>query len=49
MSLLSEKDHKMVIKAIDWYINQLDSNADAEEIASYHALLNWIKIQNEKF
>ena len=49
MSLLSEKDHNMVIKAIGWYMNQLDPNADAEELASYHALLNWIKIQNQKF
>jgi hypothetical protein len=48
MALLSEQDHKLVIKALGWYMNHLDSTEDAEEVAACHALLNWIKIQEQK-
>lgn len=49
MSLLSSKDRKNAIKAIEFYINHLDSREDAEEIVEYYALLNWIKIDHSKY
>ena len=48
MSLLSKQDHDLAIKAIEFYMNSLDSEKDAEELVHCHALLNWIKIQESK-
>jgi hypothetical protein len=49
MTLLSFQDHTLVVKAIQTHLDNLDPQDDAEECAQYHALLNWVKIQAERF
>ena len=47
MSLLSQKDREMVIEALEFYINSIRKD-NQENIQSYNALLNWIRLEYNK-
>jgi hypothetical protein len=47
MSLLSKKDHEMVIEALETLIQSKEESDDKFE---YYNLLNWVKLkQKDKF
>ena len=47
MSLLSKKDHEMVVEALETLIQKKEDNDDKFE---YYNLLNWVKLkQKDKF
>jgi len=45
MSLLSKKDHEMVIEALETLIKSKGENDDKFE---YYNLLNWVKIKSKE-
>jgi hypothetical protein len=45
MSLLSKKDHEMVIEALETLIQSKEDNDDKFE---YYNLLNWVKIKSKE-
>ena len=47
MSLVSQKDREMAIEALEFYINSMKKD-NQENIQSYNALLNWIRLEHSK-
>ena len=45
MTLLSKKDHEMVIEALETLIQSKGENDDKFE---YHNLLNWVKLKSKE-
>jgi hypothetical protein len=48
MSLISQRDRKLVIKALEFYCEEfypLMSNSERMEV---NALINWIKLEHQK-
>lgn len=46
MSLISQTDRQMVIKALEFYVESLkENNSTTESINSYQTLLNWIQLE----
>lgn len=48
MSLISQKDRKNAIEAIDFYIFNKGLDFTDEKKSELNALLNWIKLEFEK-
>ena len=48
MTLLSKKDHDMVIKALDCYLFLKGSDLPKSEQHDYENLLDWIKIKSKE-
>lgn len=47
MSLLSQTDREMAIEALEFYIDSMKKD-NKENIRSYEALLNWIRLEYNK-
>ncbi len=47
MSLLSKKDHDMVIEALDFYLFNKQFDIPEEKKMELNALLNWVKIKSK--
>lgn len=47
MSLLSKKDHDMVIEALDFYLFNKQFDMPEEKITELNALLNWVKLKSK--
>jgi hypothetical protein len=47
MSLLSKKDHDMVIEALDFYLFNKQFDIPDEKKMELNALLNWVKIKSK--
>lgn len=45
MSLISQKDRKNVVEALDFYIFSKGSDFTEEKRSEFNALLNWIKLE----
>lgn len=48
MSLISQKDRKNVIEAIDFYLFSKGVDFTEEKRSEFNALLNWIKLEYSK-
>jgi hypothetical protein len=48
MSLLSQKDRKNAIEAIDHYLFCKGNDFTEEKRAEFNALLNWVKLEYSK-
>jgi hypothetical protein len=49
MSLISQQDRKMVIEALEYYVQKLkDDNCTTASITSFQTLLNWIELEHFK-
>ena len=48
MTLLSKKDHDMIIKALDCYLFLKGSDLPKSEQHDYENLLDWIKIKSKE-
>jgi len=48
MSLLSQKDRKNVIEALDFYMFSKGEDFGEEKRAEINALLNWVKLEHSK-
>lgn len=48
MSLISQKDRKNAIEAIDFYLFSKGIDFSEEKRSEFNALLNWIKLEYEK-
>ncbi len=48
MSLLSKKDHDLVIEALDFYLFNKNFDMTEEKRMEINALINWVKIKSEK-
>ena len=48
MTLLSKKDHDMVIKALDFYIVQKENKLSYEELYLFNDLLSWVKVKSSE-
>ncbi len=48
MSLLSQKDRKNVIEALDFYMFSKGQDFGEEKRAEINALLNWVKLEHSK-
>jgi hypothetical protein len=48
MSLLSKKDHDLVIEALDFYLFNKNFDITEEKRMEINALINWVKIKSEK-
>lgn len=46
MSLISQQDKKLVIRALEFYLDAYD--LDPEEKIKFNSLLNWIRLQYNK-
>ncbi len=47
MSLLSKKDHDMVVEALDFYLFNKQFDMTEEKKMELNALLNWVKIKSK--
>lgn len=45
MSLISQKDRKLAIKALDFYLYNKKEDFKPEETMELNALLNWIRLE----
>ena len=45
MSLLSQRDHELSIKALEYYYSRV---TDENEKREYRDLINWIRLQHQK-
>lgn len=50
MSLLSQKDRKMTITALEYFVLSLKTmnDPDQNKISQFNTLLNWIKLEYQK-
>ena len=49
MSLLSQTDRRMVIEALEYYIQRLkDDNCTQASITAFNTLLRWIELEHYK-
>lgn len=49
MSLISQKDRKMVIEALEHYVSHMEkTHQSSEKIYSYNTLLNWTRLEWSK-
>jgi hypothetical protein len=49
MSLISQQDRKMVIEALEYYVQKLkEDNRTEASITSFQTLLNWIELEHFK-
>jgi hypothetical protein len=48
MSLLSKKDHDLVIEALDFYLFNKNFDMTEEKRMEINALMNWVKIKSKK-
>jgi hypothetical protein len=48
MSLISQKDRKNAIEAIDHYLSNKGCDFTEEKRSEFNALLNWIKLEHTK-
>lgn len=48
MSLISQKDRKNAIQAIDFYLFSKGIDFSEEKRSEFNALLNWIKLEYAK-
>lgn len=49
MSLISQRDHKLAIEALDFYLFSKGVDFTEEKRMEVNALKNWIQLQNEKY
>lgn len=45
MSLLSQRDHELSIKALEYYYSWVKDESEKRE---YRDLINWIRLQHQK-
>jgi hypothetical protein len=45
MSLISQKDRKNVVEALDFYLFSKGPDFTEEKRAEFNALLNWVKLE----
>jgi|DEB0MinimDraft_10_1074344.scaffolds.fasta_scaffold119482_2 hypothetical protein len=48
MSLISQKDRKNVIEALNFYLINKGKNFEEDKRSEFNALLNWIKLEYNK-
>jgi hypothetical protein len=48
MSLISQRDRKLTIKALTFYLDQFNSLMSESERAETNALLKWIELEYQK-
>jgi len=48
MTLLSKKDHDMVIKALDFYLFSKGADIGSETHREYQGLLDWVRNKKEE-
>jgi hypothetical protein len=48
MSLISQKDRKLTIEALDFYLFNKRFDLTEEKKMQINALINWIKLENYK-
>ena len=48
MSLISQKDRKNVVEALDFYLLSKGPDFTEEKRAEFNALLNWIQLEHFK-
>jgi hypothetical protein len=48
MSLISQRDRKVAIEALDFYIFNKENDFTEEKRMELNALLNWIKLEYSK-
>lgn len=48
MTLLSKKDHDMVIKALDFYLFSKGADIGVESHREYQGLLDWVRNKKEE-
>jgi hypothetical protein len=48
MSLISQRDRKLTIKALDFYLDEFGPLMNESERAEANALLKWIELEYQK-
>ena len=48
MTLLSKKDHDMVIKSLDFYLFSKGADIGTETHREYQSLLDWVVVKKEE-